>query len=64
MVVHEASVKTTSYIAIGVLISVFSLMILMDVHKYFFMKSKLNRNIKIKRNNHQNLKIYRPYYTA
>ena len=38
MVVHEATVKTTSYIAIGTLITFYALVGFMDIHKYFIMK--------------------------
>jgi hypothetical protein len=40
MVVHEATVRTTSYIAVIVVILFYAMIGLMDIHKYFILKQK------------------------
>ena len=50
MIVHEASVKTTYYIAIIILISLYSLIILSDIDKYFIMiKRNTSKLVKSRR---------------
>ena len=68
MVVYEASVKTSTNVAIAVLISLGSMVILSDMHKIFMneldsklKKKKVTENINHKNKNHTN-KVIRLHY--
>ena len=60
MVVHEASVRTTSYIALAALISLYLLVITMDIHKYFVTKNRDGRIRPVRKEERE--KAYRLHY--